>query len=75
MDQNKPLHEANEPSSYQNTLAASPVYEGSEKTDLELNTPSDTTNKELDTDAERQPITEGGETVNYPGGVKLFLLA
>jgi len=42
---------------------------------LELNTPSDTTDKELDTDAERQPITEGGETVNYPGGVKLFLLA
>lgn len=58
------LKEKNEVSSSQNTLTASPEYAGSEKTDLELKT-----------EAEPQQTTQDEETVSYPGGLKLFLLA
>ncbi len=63
MHENASLKEVKEIPSSQNTLSESPVYEGSEKTDLELKT-----------EAERQQATQNDETISYPGGLKLFLL-
>jgi hypothetical protein len=64
VDEHESLKEGKDASSSKNTLAASPVYEGSEKADLELQT-----------HAESQQVTQGDETISYPGGLKLFLLA
>ena len=64
MDENASLKEVKEASSFQNTLAASSVYQGSDKTDFEFKT-----------ETESQQATQEDETVSYPGGLKLFLLA
>ncbi len=63
MDENESFKEAKEVSSFKNTLGASPVYDGLEKTELELKT-----------GAELQQVSQDDEIV-YPGGLKLFLLA
>jgi hypothetical protein len=64
MDESKVLKEAKEVSPSGNTLATSPLHEGLGKTDSELKT-----------DAELQQVEQSDETISYPGGLKLFLLA
>lgn len=63
MNEDESFKEPKEVSASENTPGGSPVYDGLEKTDLELKT-----------GAELQQVTQDIEIV-YPGGIKLFLLA
>ena len=64
MGEKESLKEAKEVSSPETTPPASTVYEDLEKTKLNI-----------DSGAEREQVTQDDETISYPGGLKLFLLA
>lgn len=64
MHEKESLQKAEAISSSENPSSVSTVYEDLDKTDLKLKT-----------DAESEKITQDEETISYPAGLKLFLLA